>query len=413
MSALESLALALPRIVVPTDPNPGALSEAKPPALIEVPAPDLRETEQEEDRLVLGEASPNGQKRRTKGRARASLTLVDVAGPVAWETPMSDWITSLQAARKLSTVRDYRSRLTQVRTWAEGQGITLDKFRARELDQYLVMRQQAGVVDSSRRHEAIICKAFLKWCFLRKHLKSDPLQGYEIPKAQTQARVVPSAEDIGKLLQAVDDCWNIHKTDRARYTFEKARRFLAARDTAIILAIIATGGRIGEVLGLRLEDVRTDVMELTFRETKSGHPRTVPLSAAWQPYLETYLKLRPRCDNPFLFINADGGSYDQEGNPRPMPLNSWGAAWLRYMKRAGLSGWSRHNLRHYAATYWAVDQGNLVLANAMLGHKDMKTTQIYVHNSARQLQAAFAPADPLGSIPILVNRRKASRPKLL
>ena len=368
----------------------------------------------EDARLGTGEITRNGQKRRTKSRTRGGLELVETALPAPeWDAVTQDWVTFLTGGHKPSTVRDYRSRIGIVRAWAESEGVTLGSFKARDLDRFLAKRQADGLADTSRRHDAIVCKAFLKWAFLRKYLRSNPLQGYEIPKAQSAVRVVPSAEDIGKLIEAVGDCWNVYKTDRARYTFEKARRFYAARDTAIIVGLLATGARISELLALRLEDWRPDLGEICFRQTKNGEPRRVPISLLWQPHVEAYLRARPRCDNPYLFVNADGGSFDAAGQPRPMPLNTWARAWKRYMERAGLSGWSRHNLRHFFGTHVAVDKSNLMLASAILGHKDLKTTKLYAHNSVRQMQEAFAAADPLKSIPILVNRRKTSRPKLL
>ena len=364
-----------------------------------------------DDRIQVGEVSANGQKRRSKARAKMAASEPEKAVP--WSGPVTDWITFLSGGRKPTTVRDYRSRIGIVQRWAEGQSVTLDQFKARHLDQFLAQREQEGLTDTSRRHDAIVCKIFLKWAFLRKYLRSDPLYGYEIPKAVTPARFVPPAEDISKLIQAVDDCWNIHKTERAKYTFEKARRFYASRDVAIIIGIAATGARISEMLGLQLADWRPDLNEISFRQTKGGQPRAVPISALWLPHMETYLKNRPQCDNPYLFVTADGGSFGPNGDYRAMPQTTWARAWGRYMERAGLSGWSRHNLRHYFGTHVAVDQSNLMLASAMLGHKDLKTTRIYAHNSARQMQTAFAAADPLKSIPILVNKRSVKRHKLL
>ena len=367
-------------------------------------------TDEYEEPLLPHEVSRNGQKRRGKGKTRTPEPPERI---VHWQEPVEAWLTFLVGGHKPTTVRDYRSRLGLVRTWADGQGITLSAFNARALDQYLAYRQQIGLADTSRRHDAIVVKGFLKWAFLRKYIRSNPLLGYQIPKAQTAARYIPPADDIGKLIGAVEDCWNPFKTERAKYTFEKARRFYAARDLCIIIGILATGARISEMLGILLEDWRPDLGQISFRQTKNGEPRHLPVSALWVPYVEKYLKTRPRCDNPYLFVTADGGSFDKDGQPRPILQTTWAKAWNRYMTAAGLSGWSRHNLRHFAATHMAVDQGNLMLANAMLGHKDLKTTRIYAHNSIQQMQAPYAIADPLKSIPILVRTKKERRHKLL
>lgn len=323
-----------------------------------------------------------------------------------WEAPMADWLRWTAAHRKETTLKDCRSRGGLVRAWAEAQGVAFDKFRAKHLDSYLDARAEKGLSDTTRRHDAIICKAFLKWAFQEGYLRSNPLAGYEIPKAKTPPRYVPSAEEVGKLLQAVADCWDVRETPSCRFVYEKARRFYLRRDLALITGLIATGARISEMLGLRLEDWRMDrgeQGEVTFRETKNGEDRTLPVSPLWREAVEEYLLSRPRCANPHLFVNADGGSYDVKGNPRPIPLTTWDKAWMRYMARAGLSGWSRHNLRHYAGTFMAVDGKDLVTANAMLGHKDFKTTKIYVHNSGQRLQEAYSKCDPLASI--LVNTR--------
>lgn len=353
------------------------------------------------------------QKRRKKTLRGTTPRLAPPAllgsDPVSWEEPLTDYLRWMTGSRKPGTVRDAKSHLGQVQVWAQAQtehgphGLTLDRFKAKHLAQYLAERAEKGVADVTRRSDAVTTKAFLKFCVREDYLRSDPLQGYIIPKAEAAARIVPPTEDIAKLLQAIPDSWNVHKNPEARFCYERGRRFYAARDTAIVTGLIATGARISEMMGLHLADWRPDKNEIAFRTTKNGHPRFLPVSPFWAEAVSKYLRYRPTANNPFLFVNADGGSFDSEGQPRPIPITSWFKAWDRYMAFAGLSGWSRHHLRHYHATYIAVQCRDLMTASAMLGHKDLKTTKIYTHNSAEMLQEAFAKSDPLANI--LVNTR--------
>ena len=105
-----------------------------------------------------------------------------------------------------------------------------------------------------------------------------------------------------------------------------------------------------------------------------------------------YLRVRPRCDSPLLFISRTG---------LPLSVTAYGAQFRHYADFAGVTGWSLHGLRHYALSQIA--RTDVLAAQQIAGHSSLVVTQGYLHTSADQVRAAHTQAAPLSRL--LVNRR--------
>jgi integrase len=150
------------------------------------------------------------------------------------------------------------------------------------------------------------------------------------------------------------------------------------------------------MLSLRLEDYDPDRMQITFRRTKTDRPRTVPISRDWREAVDAYLRVRPRCDSPVLFISRTG---------LPLSVTSYGTQFRHYADFAGVAGWSLHGLRHYALSQIA--RTSVLAAQQIAGHTSLVVTQGYLHTGADQVRAAHAEAAPLSRL--LVNRRSEEK----
>ncbi len=141
----------------------------------------------------------------------------------------------------------------------------------------------------------------------------------------------------------------------------------------IVLLLILTGARKREVLDACWEDIDFERKTWRFPVTKSGKPRTVPLSFN---ALEI-LKGLPRV-NEFIFPSP------KTGKPFVSIFNSWNQA----RKRAGLEDVRVHDLRHSFASFLVNGGRSIYEVGRLLGHTQIKTTMRYAHLSDETLMEA-------------------------
>jgi integrase len=154
--------------------------------------------------------------------------------------------------------------------------------------------------------------------------------------------------------------------------------------TVVVLAL-STGARRGELLSLRLPDIDLKRGILTFRETKNGETRSVPLTGYALDVLTQHAKIR-RLDTSLIFPNSTG--------TRPLCIRD---AFEGAVKRGGIANFRFHDLRHSAASYLAMNGASLAEIAEVLGHKTLQMTKRYAHLSeahtagvvARMNQAIF------------------------
>jgi integrase len=234
--------------------------------------------------------------------------------------------------------------------------------KVRELDAKLI---EANAKPSTRRNHQIVLRSILcKFAIEKGHLAEAPA----FPPLPKVGRKVGNALTLDEVTRLLDAC-----TCRAQ------RRALA-------LAAYA-GLRAGEIRALRWKDIDLKAGTLTVRfnkcrgvvsTPKSGHERLIPLVDALRREL------------------AGDGS-----KPEPAALVSrnalgkpWGeftlrATFKRVCKRAGLSGWRFHDLRHFFVTALFRAGVPAPTVQALAGHADLSTTQRYAHTSRADLRAAM------------------------
>lgn len=163
---------------------------------------------------------------------------------------------------------------------------------------------------------------------------------------------------------------------------------LAARDAALLEFLYATGCRVAEVAGLRLEDVLLDAR--TARVTgKGGKQRMVYLTESAARSLQSYLRNRfaahPESRSvTAVFLNRRGTALSDRG----MRL-----AVSRYRHQVGKPV-SPHTFRHSFATHLLNGGADIRTVQELLGHASLSTTQAYTHTSVDRLRDVYAVAHP-------------------
>ncbi|TAL00248.1 MAG: site-specific tyrosine recombinase XerD [Rhodospirillaceae bacterium] len=209
-----------------------------------------------------------------------------------------------------------------------------------------------------------------------------PKQGHSLPKYLTEA-------EVEALLAA------------AR---ELPRR--AARATALLELLYATGLRVSELVGLPLAAVR-GTQALIVRG-KGSKERMIPMGAAAREAIETYFAVRP-ADIPTRAQPTSRGVARPPTSPWLFPSDSKTGHLTRkgfalllkdIAVAAGIppSRVSPHVLRHSFATHLLAHGADLRSLQQMLGHADISTTQIYTHVLEERLRRLVTEHHPLANL---------------
>jgi integrase/recombinase XerD len=164
------------------------------------------------------------------------------------------------------------------------------------------------------------------------------------------------------------------------------------RDETMIEVLYATGMRVTELVSLTLRDVNLEVGYVT-PLGKGSKVRIVPVGDAGREKLARYLN-GPRAallsgrDSPHLFVSNRGAA---------MTRQRFWQILRSYARAAGITAaFSPHTLRHSFATHLLMRGADLRSVQAMLGHAQVTTTQIYTHVTRERLKALHQKLHPRG-----------------
>jgi integrase len=140
---------------------------------------------------------------------------------------------------------------------------------------------------------------------------------------------------------------------------------------------LATGGRRGEVLGLKWSDVNHETKSVRFRQTKTDQPREVGMnSAAWEALIE-FGKVRS-ITSDLIFPSRKNKWKGSEAN-KTFPHEDLRDHFQRALKQAGIKGYTWHDLRHQTAKLLYDNDASLGQIGEMLGHSCAQTTKRYAN----------------------------------
>lgn len=166
----------------------------------------------------------------------------------------------------------------------------------------------------------------------------------------------------------------------------------ALRDKALLELLYATGGRVTEIISLKVEDISKSADFTSLKLTgKGGKQRVVPIGKYAQDAINQYLELsRPNllksASVKYLFLNSRGGGLTRQ------------SAWQIVLDQAKISGvnenLSPHSLRHSFATHLLDGGADIRVVQELLGHSSVTTTQIYTLVTIDKLRESYASAHP-------------------
>jgi integrase/recombinase XerD len=285
------------------------------------------------------------------------------------------FIAHLQLERGLrpNTLEAYGRDLAFFLGTAEAHGVALPVA----VDRALVIAHLSALADGglSRRSQAralVALRRFFAFLVERSVVARSPTEGVEMPRTTRNLPSFLSLQEVEALLAAPDTSPR------------------GVRDRAMLETLYATGLRVSELVGLGTNDLNLD-MGFVQVLGKGGKERVVPLGEAARDHLRSYLGasrpafLRGRTSRA-LFVTARGG---------PMTRQGFWKTLRAYALQAGIQKKvSPHTLRHSFATHLLEGGADLRAVQAMLGHADLSTTEIYTHVHSERLRRLYAQHHP-------------------
>ncbi len=294
-------------------------------------------------------------------------------------SPALEFLAYLELERGCSnnTLAAYRTDLLQFEQFLTARGTDALKAEHSDLAEFLseLAAPEPGpnVSAATLRRKAACLRSFYKYLRREGVVAHDPAAQLKGPR-RTQR--LPGALTRGEVTELLGQ--------------PKGTEPLALRDRALLELMYACGLRASEVTGMEVADI--DLQEGFLRARgKGAKERVVPVGSSASKALDCYLgRGRPKLVGvrvqSSLFVNSRGGRLTRQGLYKIVKGHAGSA---------GLAGrMTPHTLRHTFATHLLAGGCDLRSLQAMLGHADLATTQVYTHLSAERLKHVYFEAHP-------------------
>jgi len=247
----------------------------------------------------------------------------------------------------------------------------------RALRSWLAKQQTMGRSRTTLARRATAARVFTAWLARTGHTATDVGAALGSPKAHRTLPPVLRVEEAEALVRAAAELADDGSP-------------AGLRDVAMLELLYATGIRVGELVGLDVDDVDRD-RRVVRVFGKGRKERTVPYGGPAERALDTWLArgrpaLADERSGPALFLGARGGRIDQRA-----------VRTLVHRRIADVPGApdiGPHGLRHTAATHLLEGGADLRSVQELLGHASLATTQLYTHVSTDRLRRAYQQAHP-------------------
>ncbi|NDL59331.1 tyrosine recombinase XerC [Phytoactinopolyspora mesophila] len=283
-----------------------------------------------------------------------------------------------ERGRSEHTLRAYTGDIAGMLRHAVRMGCTeVAEIDVTVLRSWLASLHARGKARATLARRASAVRVFTEWAYRTGRLDADVGVRLASPKAQRDLPEVLRPAEARALLESV-----------AAGTAEGDP--VAMRDLAMLETLYATGVRVGELVGLDLDDI-DDGRRVVRVFGKGGRERVVPYGVPAERALRDWIaRGRPQLAapgaGPALFVGVRGRRIDQRAVRTVVHER------LRAVPDAPDLG--PHGLRHSAATHVLEGGADLRMVQELLGHASLGTTQVYTHVSVDRLRKAYRQAHP-------------------
>ena len=280
----------------------------------------------------------------------------------------------LQNDKKLSdnTLQSYRRDILQFEKFLDANDINFSKATEENIEDYLKELQKEGKKTSTASRSLATIRSFYQYLLRTKKVKEDPTVSIQSPKIEKRVPSVLTSEEVELLLDQPKDV-----------------DLKGTRDKAMLEFAYATGMKVTEIIDLNIDDVNFD--ENTVLCSNGKKARIIPLGTlaekALKEYVEDARSIMVKDEtNKALFVNVNGDRLTRQGFWKIVKY---------YKEQAHIEkDITPHVLRHSFATHLLQNGADLKSIQAMLGHSDISSTQIYAQFQTPELKNIYKKAHP-------------------
>jgi len=304
----------------------------------------------------------------------------DKASMATWAGQWLEWLLVKNFSPR--TVENRESYLTFFIAWCEErsllypQEVTKPILERYQRHLFHMRRPDGRPLTFRAQHSRLVpLRGYFKWLTRQNVLLYNPASELELPKLEHRLpRHVLTLSEAEIVMNLPD-----------------VRELMGVRDRAILETFYSTGMRRSELMNLAVFDLDTERGTILIRQGKGKKDRMVPVGERAVVWIDKYLyEVRPQLlagpDEGVLFLTSTGESFTP---------NRLTQLVRTYVKAAelGKSG-SCHLFRHTAATLMLEGGADIRYIQALLGHAELSTTQIYTQVSIRKLQQVHRATHP-------------------
>ena len=277
-----------------------------------------------------------------------------------------EFITFIQVEKGLArhTLESYTRDLARLHSWAAKTNKPVSNLSRSDLRKWIASLSRDGLAPTSVARAVSAARGFFKFLMIDGHITHNPAEDLDTPQRFNYLPKFLTEDEINSLLLIPD------------VSTEEG-----IRDRAILETMYASGLRVSELVGLIQSDV--DLLAgLIVCHGKGSKERRVPLGKSAIHWLQQYSAVKAgygKQSSPYVFLHR--------GKPFTRQL-----AWSMIKRRAeeaGIKNVSPHTLRHSFATHLLQHGADSRSVQALLGHSDISTTQIYTHITDGHLRSSY------------------------
>jgi integrase/recombinase XerD len=316
-------------------------------------------------------------------RKKNRTPISDPHDPQGWHV-MSETFLEWLGVQNYSkdTIEHQRERLYPFAQWAQERGL----HQPMQITNALIERYQRYLFyyrkkdgQSLSNHAVVgrlsVLRSFFKWAARKNHILYNPASEIELPRAEKRLpkHILSAAEVETIMVQCnLDDP-------------------LGIRDRAMLETLYSTGMRRIELAHLKLRDLDNERGTVTIRQGKGKKDRVVSIGDRAIAWINRYLEeVRPS-----LVREPDEGILFLTHRSQPFHLDRLSAVVRGYIDAANLGKrGSCHLLRHACATLMLEGGADIRFIQALLGHADLSTTEVYTQVSIRKLKEIHTATHP-------------------
>jgi len=267
-----------------------------------------------------------------------------------------------------SSKESYMRRMRAFITFIQDKSIGMEELTERDIQQYILYLKKEKGLSAGTINNYISAIKFFYTYILQKEWNPK-----KIPRMKRVATfpVIPSRQDVLSILDATTNL----------------------KHKAMLLLLYGSGLRVSEVAKLRICDICSKTMRVRVENAKHGTNRYTILSETALMVLRQYFRttFSPGSYTPedWLFPGQNTGEH--------INVKTIKNTMIKLRNKLHLNQRiSAHTLRHCFATHCLENGVEIVFIQQMLGHKNLKTTEIYLHMTAKSLMGIKSPLDTHG-----------------